>query len=146
MKIESSSRTNGLAMWLGLMAGAAVLASVLAACAATSQGQVSLQQPPAAAQAASGAQPASSGAAQFLGSDAALLQPGAEGQEAYVYINPNVQWSNYKKVMLKPVEFWDTPDTSVSPDDQKMLTSYFYNSLQQNVQKNFTLVDQPGPG
>jgi hypothetical protein len=34
----------------------------------------------------------------------------------------------------------------VSPDDQKMLTSYFYNSLQQHLQKNFTLVDQPGPG
>ena len=48
--------------------------------------------------------------------------------------------------MLKPVEFWDSPDTSVSPDDQKMLTSYFYNSLQTNVQKNFTIVDQPGPG
>ena len=25
------------------------------------------------------------------------------------------------------MEFWDNPDTSVSPDDQKMLTSYFYN-------------------
>ena len=80
------------------------------------------------------------------GADASLLQPGAEGQAAYVYINPNVQWSNYKKVMLKPVEFWDNPDTSVSPDDQKMLTSYFYNSLQTNLQKNFTIVDQPGPG
>ena len=57
-----------------------------------------------------------------------------------------MQWSNYKKVLLKPVEFWDTPDTTVSPDDQKMLTSYFYNSLQQNLQKSFTLVDQPGPG
>jgi hypothetical protein len=57
-----------------------------------------------------------------------------------------VQWSNYKKVMLKPVEFWDNPDTSVSSDDQKMLTSYFYNSLQKNLQNNFTLVDQPGPG
>ena len=137
MKIESSSRANGLAMSLGLLAGGAFLASVLAACAATSQGQVALQQPPAAAQAASGGQPAPSGAAQFLGSDAALLQPGAEGQAAYVYINPNVQWSNYKKVLLKPIEFWDSPDTSVSPDDQKMLTSYFYNSLQTNVQQEF---------
>jgi hypothetical protein len=91
-------------------------------------------------------QSAPTGAAQFLGSDASLLQPGAQGQADYVYINPNVQWSNYKKVLLKPVEFWDTPDSSVSPDDQKMLTSYFYNSLQQNLQKSFTLVDQPGPG
>ena len=57
-----------------------------------------------------------------------------------------MQWSNYKKVLLKPVEFWDSPDTSVSPDDQKMLTSYFYNSLQKNLQQNFTIVDQPGPG
>ena len=133
-------------MSLGMLAGAAVLASVLAACAATSQGQVALQQEPPAGQAASGGQAAPSGAAQFLGSDASLLQPGGEGQAAYIYINPNVQWSNYKKVMLKPVEFWDTPDTSVSPDDQKMLTSYFYNSLQKNLQQNFVIVDQPGPG
>src|SRR5260370_40315470 len=137
---KRSSCVNGLAMLLALLAGAAVLASVLSACAATSQGQVALQQ-----QTPTG-QTDPTGAAQFLGSDAALLQPGAEGQAAYVYINPNVQWSNYKKVLLKPVEFWDTPDSSVSPDDQKMLTSYFYNSLQKNLQKNFTIVDQPGPG
>jgi len=133
-------------MSLGLLAGAILLTSALSACSATSQGQVALQQEPPAGQAASGGQAAPSGPAQFLGSDASLLQPGAEGQAAYVYINPNVQWSNYKKVMLKPVEFWDNPDTSVSPDDQKMLTSYFYNSLQQNLQKNFILVNQPGPG
>ena len=146
MKTQRSSRVSGLAMPLVLLAGAAALASFLAACAATSQGQVSLQQPPAAGQAASGAQPAPGGAAQFLGSEASLLQPGAEGQADYIYINPNVQWSNYKKVLLKPVEFWDTPDSSVSPDDQKMLTSYFFNSLQKNLQQNFTIVDQPGPG
>jgi hypothetical protein len=146
MRIESSSTVNGLAMSLGLLAGAAVLASVLSACAATSQGQVALQQETPAGQAAPGGQAAPSAPAQFLGSDAALLQPGAEGQAAFVYINPNVQWSNYKKVLLKPVEFWDTPDTGVSPDDQKMLTSYFFNSLQKNLQQNFTIVNQPGPG
>ncbi len=127
-------------MSLVLFAGAAILASVLYACAATTQGQVALQQETPTGQTAPTA------AAQFLGSDASLLQPGAEGQAAFIYINPNVQWSNYKKVLLKPVEFWDNPDTSVSPDDQKMLTSYFYNSLQKNLQQNFTIVDQPGPG
>jgi hypothetical protein len=140
MRKTKSSRASGLAMSLALFAGAAVLANLLSACAATSQGQVAMQQETPTGQ------PAPSGAAQFLGTDASLLQPGAEGQAAFIYINPNVQWSTYKKVLLKPVEFWDTPDTSVSPDDQKMLTSYFYNSLQQNLQKNFTLVDQPGPG
>ena len=48
--------------------------------------------------------------------------------------------------MLKPAEFWDNPDSGVSPDDQKMLCSYFLNSLQQNLQKNFTLANQPGLG
>ena len=127
-------------MSLTLLAGAAILASVLSACAATSQGQVALQQETPTGQAAP------TGAAQFLGTDASLLQPGAEGQAAFVYVNPNVQWSNYKKVLLKPVEFWDTADSSVSPDNQKMLTSYFYNSLQKSLQQNFTIVDQPGPG
>ncbi len=125
---------------LALVIGGAVLALLLNACASTSQGEVQMQQ-----ETPSG-QTAPSGAAQFLGSDASLLQPGGEGQAAYVYINPNVQWSTYKKVLLKPVEFWDNPDTSVSPDDQKMLCSYFYNSLRENLGKHFTLVDQPGPG
>jgi Protein of unknown function (DUF3313) len=134
------SRLNRFAMSLAPFAGAALLAGVLAGCSATSQGQVALQQ-----EAPTGQQ-APTGAAQFLGTDAALLQPGAEGQAAYVYINPNVQWSSYKKVLLKPVEFWDTPDSSVSAENQKMLTSYFFNSLQKNLQQNFTLVEQPGPG
>src|SRR5579863_1159519 len=137
---KRSSCVNGLAMLLALLAGAAVLASVLSACSATSQGQVALQQETPTGQ------EAPTGAAQFLGSDAGLLKPGSEGQAAYVYINPNVQWSNYKQVLLKPVEFWDTPDTSISPDDQKMLASYFFNSLQKNLSQNFTLVNQPGPG
>src|SRR6185437_3805317 len=140
MNTERSSRANELGRSLGLLAGAILLTSALAACSATTQGQVAMQQETPTGQTAP------TGAAQFLGSDAALLQPGAEGQAAYVYINPNVQWANYKKIMLKPVEFWDTPDSSVSPDDQKMLTSYFYNSLQKNLQQHFTLVDQPGPG
>ncbi len=82
----------------------------------------------------------------FLGDDYSLLKPGQEGQAALVYINPNVQWSQYDKVMLEPVEFWDGESSSISPEDQHMLTSYFYNQLKTDLQKNFTLVDQGGPG
>jgi hypothetical protein len=90
-RTRGSSRVNGLAMSLALLAVAAVLASVLSACAATTQGQVALQQ-----QTPTG-QTDPTGAAQFLGSDAALLQPGAEGQAAYVYINPNVAVEQLQK-------------------------------------------------
>ena len=82
----------------------------------------------------------------FFGSDASLLQPGKEGQVAMVYIRPDVQWAQYTKIMIEPVEFWDNPDTKVSPTDQHMLTAYFYTKLKETLQKNFTIVDQGGPG
>jgi hypothetical protein len=44
-----------------------------------------------------------------------------------------------------PVEFWASADSKVSQSDQQMLTSYFYNKLQEDLSKNFTLVNQPGP-
>ncbi len=141
MSMARPSKTSALTIWLGLLAGVAFVSGALSACgSATSQEQVSLQQ------AAPTGETAPSAAAQFLGSDTSLLQPGGEDKAAWIYINPNVQWSNYKLVLLKPVEFWDNPDSGVSPDDQKMLCSYFYNALQQSLQKNFTLVGQPGPG
>ena len=63
-----------------------------------------------------------------------------------VYINPNAQWSQYNKIMLEPVEFWDNANSAVSPSNQHMLTAYFYNQLKNDLEKNFVLVDQGGPG
>ncbi|MGH9345294.1 MAG: DUF3313 family protein, partial [Terriglobia bacterium] len=78
-----------------------------------------------------GASPAIRG---FFGSDAALLQPGQEGQAAMVYIAPNAQWTQYDKILLEPVEFWDDPNTKISPSDQDILTAYFYNQLKTELQ------------
>lgn len=100
---------------------------------------------PAVMQQVEGAQPAPviSG---FFGQDASLLQPGTGNQAAMVYTNPNAQWSQYNKIFLQPVEFWDDPSTTVSASDQQMLGNYFYNQLKEDLSKNFTMVDRPGPG
>jgi hypothetical protein len=82
----------------------------------------------------------------FFGNDASLLQPGKEGQPAMVYINPNAQWSSYTKILLRPIEYWDTSDSTTPTHDEQLLMTYFYNRLQETLQKNFTMVDQPGPG
>ncbi len=82
----------------------------------------------------------------FFGQDASLLQPGTGNQAAMVYVNPNAQWSQYNKILLEPVEFWDDASTTVSASDQQMLGAYFYNQLKEGLSKDFTLVDQPGPG
>jgi hypothetical protein len=115
------------------------IGAFLAGCAQTVESQPSVMKQVESGQPA----PAVSG---FFGPDASLLQPGQSGQAAMVYVNPSAQWSSYNKILLKPVEFWDNPDTKVSQSDQQMLSTYFYNQLKENLQKNFTLVDQPGPG
>lgn len=82
----------------------------------------------------------------FLGTDYAKMTPGKKGQAELVYVNPNAQWKTYNKILLEPIQFWDNDDSKVSPTDQHMLTAYFYNQLKTDLQKDFTLVDQPGPG
>jgi len=125
------------------LAPAAWLLSVLmittvAGCAKTVEEQGSVVQ-----QVQSGSNAAVAG---FFGNEASLLQPGQQGQAAMVYVNPNAQWNQYNKIMIEPVQFWDDPDTKVSPSDQHVLTAYFYNQLKQQLQQNFTIVDQGGPG
>jgi hypothetical protein len=121
---------------------AAGLAAVLlaAGCSTTVESQ------PQAAKAIESGGPLPSSVTGFLGPDASKLAPGPEGGAALVWLNPNTQWSSYTKIQLMPVEFWAAADSKVSQADQQVLTEYFYNALQINLSKSFTVVDQPGPG
>jgi len=103
-------------------------------------------QPEAAKAVESGEQlPAS--VTSFLGPESSKLAPGPKGGAALVWVNPNVQWASYTRILLDPVQFWAAADSKVSTSDQQVLTEYFYNSLKTNIpQQGFTLADQPGPG
>ena len=104
-----------------------------------------VQSQPEAAKALESGGPMPPAVTSFFGSDASKLAPGPEGGAALAYINPNAQWSKYTKIQLMPIEFWAAADSKVSTSDQEMLTSYFYNKLQADLSKSFTLVNQPGP-
>ncbi len=104
-----------------------------------------VQSTPEAAKAVESGAPLPPAVTGFFGADASKLAPGPEGGAALAYINPNAQWSKYTKIQLQPVEFWAAEDSKVSASDQQMLTTYFYNVLQTDLSKNFTLVGQPGP-
>lgn len=82
----------------------------------------------------------------FMGPYASKLQPGPAGGAALVWIYPDAKWINYRKIILMPVEFWASADSKVSAADQQVLTAYFYNALKTNLEQNYTLTDQPGPG
>src|SRR5271169_2684737 len=128
-----------------LMANAFAAAGLAAMLLATGC-STTVQSAPAAAQAVESGGPLPSAVTGFLGPDASKLAPGSEGGAALAWINPNAQWSSYTKIQLMPVEFWAAADSKVSTADQAVLTEYFYNALQTNLSKSFTLVDQPGPG
>src|SRR5262245_58382354 len=71
------------------------------------------------------------------------------GGESFVglrYVDPNVQWTQYKKVLLEPVTFWAGDSCTVSPSDQHRLADYFSQAIQQQLAKKYALVRQPGPG
>jgi hypothetical protein len=85
----------------------------------------------------------------FLGSDYSLMTPPADAsdQKAMLrYINPSATWSNYNKIMVAPVTFWAADDSKVSAADQQALCNYAYSVFVKDLGKNFTVVDQPGPG
>jgi hypothetical protein len=117
---------------IGLMLG-------VIGCSTTEQQQPNII---AKAQGAQTPVPAFSGFLGYYG----RLQPGGPGQALYRYVNPNANWSQYNAIIVEPISFWDSEDSSVSPDEQQLLCSYFTNQLKQDLVKYFNVVDQPGPG
>jgi hypothetical protein len=81
----------------------------------------------------------------FLG-DYSRLTPRAEGEAALRYINPDVNWASYRKVIVAPVTVWQSPATaSIHDADLKTAADYLYAQLRNELGKDFQLVDQPGP-
>jgi hypothetical protein len=122
---------------------AIMLAALVAGCSQTAAPG------PSIVQRAQGETPAAPPPSGFLGSDYSLLQPGApgSGQEAMLtYISSSVTWGSYNKIMIAPVTFWADNDSKLSSNEQQILCDYFYNVLQQDVGKNFSIVSDPGPG
>jgi Protein of unknown function (DUF3313) len=96
-----------------------------------------------------GEKPAAPPPSGFLGSDYSLLQPDApgSGQEAMLaYTNTSANFTLYSQIMIAPVTYWADSDSKISSADQQTLCNYFYTVLQKNFSKNFTVINEPGPG
>jgi hypothetical protein len=82
----------------------------------------------------------------FIGPVCSQLRTGAPGQQiAWLYTNPAVDWTKYKKLMIQPVTYWDDQNSKVSVENQHRLTNFLYATLEQELSKQFQLVDQDGP-
>ncbi len=76
---------------------------------------------------------------------AALVSAGPDSNHLR-YIPPNVQWTQYNQIMVDPVTFWAGDDSSVPPATPQALTTYFAQTLRQQLATKFQVVDAPGPG
>ena len=82
----------------------------------------------------------------FIGPVCSQLKTGTPGQQiAWLYTNPAVDWTKYKKLMLQPVTYWDDEKSKVSVEEQHRLTNFLYATLEQELTKQFQIVDQDGP-
>jgi hypothetical protein len=137
-----NQQSRALKLATGLLS--AVLAGwILAGCAQTGAPGPSL------VQRVEGEKPAPPPPTGFLGKDYSLLTAGApgSGQEAMLaYTDTGGNFTSYSKVMIAPVTYWADDDSKLSANEQQILCNYFYSVLTKTFGKNFTVVNEPGPG
>jgi hypothetical protein len=86
----------------------------------------------------------------FLG-DYSDMQVGEKDRANLYYEKPDVDWSKYTMVWIKPVELWksddpDSPMGKISPEDQQKLIDLTYTDLNNALSPDYTIVDHGGPG
>jgi len=84
----------------------------------------------------------------FLG-DYSQLHHDSKGQAEFTYRDPNLDLSKYHKVILEPVQLWAADNKNsalgrLSREDQQLLVDYLYVALRDAIQKDYTIVNEPG--
>jgi hypothetical protein len=79
--------------------------------------------------------------------DPAHMTPGPAGSELLYYQDLDAESSRYGRIIIEPVTLWCGDMTlDIAPEDQFVLSVYMYRVLKQHLGRDFTIVDQPGPG
>lgn len=66
-----------------------------------------------------------------------------------VYINPQANFRAYNKAMVDPITLWVAKDSrmaDMSQEDLKALADHLYLAAYHALDKDYTMVSQPGPG
>jgi hypothetical protein len=77
-----------------------------------------------------------------------LLAPGGPGRADLVYLNPNIKFANYRKVMIDPVTMWAGPHSplaSVPADQQQVLANAAYSDIYNALRAHCQMVQVASP-
>ncbi|MET3600668.1 DUF3313 domain-containing protein [Martelella mangrovi] len=84
-------------------------------------------------------------------SSTALLQPSRHdkgGRVPLSYRRENVDWRQYKKIIVEPVIVYDGADNqfvNVKEEDRQALADYMRDAFTEELGKRFTITDTPAP-
>ena len=80
--------------------------------------------------------------------DYSELRPDPEDETLLWWEKENVDWKRYKRLMIDPVVIYLHPkakNRQIEPDVLKELTDYFRNTIIEEVQDIYPVVDKPAP-
>ncbi len=80
--------------------------------------------------------------------DYSALHQDPEDESLFWYEVPDVDWKNYKKLMIDPVVVYFHPmakERQINPEALNELAQYFRDTVVEEVQDAYPIVDQPGP-
>jgi len=84
----------------------------------------------------------------FLG-DYSMLKEGGKDRALLVYINPQADFSAYNAILMDPVRLYASGKhdmENLSPEERQTILNYADATIREQLSKDYTLVDEPGPG
>lgn len=84
----------------------------------------------------------------FLG-DYSMLKPGGDGKALFLYINPQADFEAYNAIWMDPVKLYASGKhemEKLTPEDRQKILNYADAAMREQLAKDYTLVDAPGPG
>jgi hypothetical protein len=99
--------------------------------------------------ASASAQDNPAGTPQYSGflSDYSKLQPAADREGIWLFVNKTADYSGYKKIMFDPIEVYLTPNPDykgVQPEVLKRMTDAFYASFLATLTPDYQIVHEGG--
>lgn len=80
-------------------------------------------------------------------SDYSKIRPVGDGSKAFIYRNPMVDKTRYKKLMIDPIKVWTKDNSWPGDGDVQLdeLAAYFRQAILKAVSDTYVVVDAPGP-
>jgi hypothetical protein len=82
-------------------------------------------------------------------SDYSMLKKGDDEQALLRYVNPAVDFKSYDKLLIEPIQVFAAPQSKLAKTEKKdveALVNYLHATVLDQLRRDYTLVQENGPG